>query len=226
MVITAGSPQDKKLEPEKQDGKTVTAATSLNGQKFDEKGNPLMSDISLIVNFLKDDLEDDRPLEEQAFQSIREQNTQHKDSGLKFDECKVCYPGMGNGRKIIGGEVPGSFGSGKRSKMGAINDKVSAGGAKYGKGGKLNPIRILNGKEREGEGDGRGEGNEGNKRDEENVQDEESEQDDGINEDTEIIDDDASDEDYSDTDSNSANEEDYDNDDYAEDIPDDLNNAY
>lgn len=232
MVITAGSPQDKKLEPEKQDAKTVTAATSLNGQKFDEKGNPLMSDISLIVNFLKDDLEDDRPLEEQAFQSIREQNMQHKDSGLKFDECKICYPGMGNGRKIIGGEVTGSSGSGKRSKMGAINDKVSAGGAKYGKGGKLNPIRILNGKEREGEEGERGEGNEGNGRDEgdeeneENGQNEENGPNEESEQDIEIIDDDASDEDYSDTDSNSANEEDYDNDDYAEDIPDDLNDAY
>ncbi|VEU23135.1 DEKNAAC104302 [Brettanomyces naardenensis] len=88
-----GSERDKSNE----DGEIITTTTSLNGQKFDEKGNRLMSDISLIINFLKDDIEDDRDLEIQAIERVKNENeeTKEKDEeSIDFSRCRVCFPGM------------------------------------------------------------------------------------------------------------------------------------
>ncbi|GMG29182.1 unnamed protein product [Ambrosiozyma monospora] len=52
--------------------------------KYDEKGNKLMSNVSLILNFMQDDLEDDRDLEIQTLEKI-----QLEDQKLKEEEYKL-----------------------------------------------------------------------------------------------------------------------------------------
>ncbi|ODV86040.1 hypothetical protein CANARDRAFT_186835, partial [[Candida] arabinofermentans NRRL YB-2248] len=46
-------------------------STTDHNNKYDEKGNQLMSNISLIINFLRDDLEDDRDLEDQIMERVK-----------------------------------------------------------------------------------------------------------------------------------------------------------
>ena len=231
MVITAGGGKEGDTGSKKEDIKT---ASSLNGQKFDEKGNPLMSDISLIVNFMKDDLEDDRPLEEQAFQSIREQNANYEGPELQFAGYRVCFPGMGSAGKgsaekaerRVGGSAKGGSAKGGSAKGGSAKGGSAKGGSAKGVNAEgASAKTAVNGATQSGKNVNGITYSKGKKPDTIEVANEEEEDDDDIGS-LEIVDDDASDEDYNDTDSISANEEDYDNEDYAEDIPSDLNDAY
>lgn len=65
----------------------------------------LMKNISVIVNFLQDDLEDDRDLEDQFLEKIIEQNNEIKittdENVISFATARVSYPGMKFDRKII-----------------------------------------------------------------------------------------------------------------------------
>lgn len=90
MVIT-----DRNPEPDSDPQVVTTKATSSSSfntsEKYDEKGNSLMSDISLITNFLRDDLEDDRDLEVQALEKIKKSQT---GTEYNFDHSRICFPGI------------------------------------------------------------------------------------------------------------------------------------
>ncbi|QPG74207.1 hypothetical protein FOA43_001531 [Brettanomyces nanus] len=97
MVVTAGNGkngEDEYYAPET-DSEVVTTTDSVNGQKYDEKGNQLMSDISLIINFLKDDLEDDRDIEIQTLEKVVKQNESvDTKTEVEFERYRICYPGI------------------------------------------------------------------------------------------------------------------------------------
>lgn len=60
----------------------------------------LMKNISVIYNFLQDDLEDDRDIEEQTLEKVQ---LQQKESVAEFNltNSKICYPGMKFSKKIM-----------------------------------------------------------------------------------------------------------------------------
>ena len=60
----------------------------------------LMKNVSVIVNFLKDDLEDDRDIEDQFLEKIIQQNSENNEifpedqNEFKFSKARIAYPGM------------------------------------------------------------------------------------------------------------------------------------
>ncbi|CDK29219.1 unnamed protein product [Kuraishia capsulata CBS 1993] len=104
MVITTG-----------ENGTTTTSESATSNAKYDEKGNKLMSSISLITNFMRDDLEDYRDIEEQTLEEIQnrlegkegyedDDGDDDDDVGLSrahfLREFEVCHPGMSVEKRI------------------------------------------------------------------------------------------------------------------------------
>ncbi|GME76312.1 unnamed protein product [Ambrosiozyma monospora] len=56
--------------------------------KYDEKGNKLMSSVSLILNFMQDDLEDDRDLEVQTLEKIQLDDQKLKEEKYKLNSVQ------------------------------------------------------------------------------------------------------------------------------------------
>lgn len=60
----------------------------------------LMKNVSVIVNFLKDDLEDDRDIEDQFLEKIIQQNSENNEltsqdkNEFTFSKARITYPGM------------------------------------------------------------------------------------------------------------------------------------
>ncbi|KAH3667492.1 hypothetical protein OGAPHI_003141 [Ogataea philodendri] len=65
---------------------TTSTMVLTDDRENEEKG--LMSSISLIVNFLRDDLEDSRDLEVQTMDKIKTEQI-----SFEFDRAVICYPG-------------------------------------------------------------------------------------------------------------------------------------
>ncbi|KAG7878702.1 hypothetical protein KL938_003845 [Ogataea parapolymorpha] len=65
---------------------TTSTMVLTTDRENDEKTS--MSNISLIINFLRDDLEDNRDLEIQTLDKIKSENAE-----FNFDRSVVCYPG-------------------------------------------------------------------------------------------------------------------------------------
>lgn len=64
--------------------------------------NNLMNNISIIVNFLNDDLEDDRDIEDQTSEKIKLQNNGGvlEDVEDVLDKCSICHPYMKMVKKV------------------------------------------------------------------------------------------------------------------------------
>ncbi|GMM45102.1 hypothetical protein DAPK24_016770 [Pichia kluyveri] len=61
----------------------------------------LMKNISVIVNFLKDDLEDDRDLEDQTMEKILDQNKENSiENDDELNDYRLCFPGIKSLKKV------------------------------------------------------------------------------------------------------------------------------
>lgn len=78
----------------------VIADHNNNTSNTDSYEGQLMKNVSVIVNFMKDDLEDDRDIEDQFLEKIIQQNTHNdgtiklNDTEFKFSQSRVTYPGI------------------------------------------------------------------------------------------------------------------------------------
>lgn len=78
-------------------GINTNSTMVLTDQKIDSNyEGQLMKNISVIVNFLKDDLEDDRDLEDQTAEKIQQQQDTegNETNGSNLLKSSICYPGI------------------------------------------------------------------------------------------------------------------------------------
>lgn len=100
----------------------VIADHNNNTSNTDSYEGQLMKNVSVIVNFMKDDLEDDRDIEDQFLEKIIQQNTHNddtiklNDTEFKFSQSRVTYPGI----KFVK-PVPKDKSSGKHDKHNDIS---------------------------------------------------------------------------------------------------------
>lgn len=100
----------------------VIADHNNNISNTDSYEGQLMKNVSVIVNFMKDDLEDDRDIEDQFLEKIIQQNTHNddtiklNDTEFKFSQSRVTYPGI----KFVK-PVPKDKSSGKHDKHNDIS---------------------------------------------------------------------------------------------------------
>lgn len=100
----------------------VIADHNNNTSNTDSYEGQLMKNVSVIVNFMKDDLEDDRDIEDQFLEKIIQQNTHNddtiklNDTEFKFTQSRVTYPGI----KFVK-PVPKDKSSGKHDKHNDIS---------------------------------------------------------------------------------------------------------
>lgn len=100
----------------------VIADHNNNISNTDSYEGQLMKNVSVIVNFMKDDLEDDRDIEDQFLEKIIQQNTHNddtiklNDTEFKFSQSRVTYPGI----KFVK-LVPKDKSSGKHDKHNDIS---------------------------------------------------------------------------------------------------------
>lgn len=100
----------------------VIADHNNNTSNTDSYEGQLMKNVSVIVNFMKDDLEDDRDIEDQFLEKIIQQNKHNddtiklNDTEFKFSQSRVTYPGI----KFVK-PVPKDKSSGKHDKHNDIS---------------------------------------------------------------------------------------------------------